>query len=989
MKRFQFKALGVFWVILGCSLILAQSQTTGTLEGSVSDPDGSPLPGVVVTLTNTETQFKREVVTNGQGRFRGLQLPLGRYSVRAILSGFKTTTQDGLRVTVARPVVVGLVMQPATVSETMMVMGSRPVVETTRTELSTQIDERSVQALPNNGRNFLDFLNLTPGVGIVQGPDGDEITINGQKGIQNNIAVDGADFNNPFFGEQRGGQRPPFTFNLDAVEEIVVLAEGAPAEFGRASGGFVNVITKSGTNTVQGSAHIFFKNDGMATDAVKRDGTEEEDLSDDQHQIGFTVGGPIIKDKLFYFVTADSQRRRTTKQTLLERIDERLVDYFESIGSPMENGPIERTDDVLVALAKLDWNINQANLLTLRFSFTDSEQENGTFDVDSWGRSANALEQDESFAITGTLISTLSDSVLNEFRFQWARENRPRPYNGPQVNGRPLPDTAIDFDGGYRFGMPFFIPVDYHDTRLQFNNNTTFILENHTIKAGIEFNQTRAFQTFIGFANGRYIFSSVEGFLNYVDNPNYVECSDGSRSFDGTCPEGANIEGPLMLYLQQAGVGDRTVEEAGTQTIDVIEPAIFIQDKWEPRSNLAIQYGLRYEAELRPGPITPADEVFFAPFIGQTRFGQEFPSDGNIPDDTDMWQPRLGISWDPADDGLSVIRLNAGVFYARLTGLVLAQPRSTNGSVGQSLFRASFTGGAPTYPDLIPQEEVGDPFFPNVFVFDRNFKNPRTTQGSIAYERQVLGDYAILFKFTYAETKNLTRFVNRNDPLLGDGTTGPWSSGLGADGTNGLGTLTVVESSARSEYTGYNLTITKRWTHNYQFQVNYTYSEDKSDDDNERDPFTFRYARVTDLDAEWGYSDRHQPHRVNAWVLWQAPGEININARYSYRSAQPLSLTETGEIADTPQRRINADGSIMARNTGTKDNKFSSLDLRISRLFRLRGFMVEPVLEVFNLLNSENFLSPEVTNLIFNFDGTVQSGSGSPRQYQVGVKAKW
>src|SRR5207253_2268388 len=152
-------------------------------------------------------------------------------------------------------------LNQAAVSEQIVVTATAPLIETARTEGATRIDQKAVEGLPNNGRNFLDYTKLTPGVTVVQGPDGDELSINGQKGISNNVSVDGADFNNPFFGEQRGGQRPPFTFNLDAVQEVVVVADGANAEFGRSSSGFVNVVTKSGTNQTHGSGHLFWKND--------------------------------------------------------------------------------------------------------------------------------------------------------------------------------------------------------------------------------------------------------------------------------------------------------------------------------------------------------------------------------------------------------------------------------------------------------------------------------------------------------------------------------------------------------------------------------------------------------------------------------------------------------------------------------------------------------------------------------------------------------
>jgi hypothetical protein len=187
--------------------------------------------------------------------------------------------------------------------------------------------------------------------------------------------------------------------------------------------------------------------------------------------------------------------------------------------------------------------------------------------------------------------------------------------------------------------------------------------------------------------------------------------------------------------------------------------------------------------------------------------------------------------------------------------------------------------------------------------------------------------------------------------------------------------------------------------------VNRHYSKDKSDDDNERGPFSFRYAEITNLAAEYGYSDRDQRHRLNSWLLWNAPMGIDVNVRYSYRSAQPQSLScvvsvafcgkdafgnsRFMAIAQTPQDRINPDGSVTQRNLGRKDNQFSSLDFRLTKAFPYGKYRVEPAIDVFNLLNSNNFHRPEVTNLIFNFDGTVQSGVGEPRQMQLGGRVIW
>ncbi|MEP6767191.1 MAG: carboxypeptidase regulatory-like domain-containing protein, partial [Acidobacteriota bacterium] len=819
--------LGVFLSLVAAAGFGQSQATTGVIQGVVSDANGGGLPGAAVSLRNTATNFEQALTSDRDGRFRGGQLPLGPYRVTVGLQGFRTLVREGLTLDVGQTINLPMRMELSTVTQEVRVTAEAPLVETSRTEASTRIDERAVQNLPNNGHNFLDYTKLTPGVTTVQGPDGDELSINGQKGIQNNISVDGADFNNPFFGEQRGGQRPAFTFNLDAVKEVVVVAEGANAEFGRSSSGFVNVITKSGTNDTHGSAHLFYKDHNLSARPENPDGSRSPEFDSNQYQAGAALGGPIFRDSLFYFVSGDYQRGRTTKQTDPNRIEPAVLNALSALGSPNENLPVERTNDARVFLAKFDWQLSSTNLATVRYSYTWADQANGTFDVDSWGRTANADELDHSNSGTASLLSTLSGNLANEFRGQWAREDRPRAYLGPNITGqnRPLPDTAFDFARAYRFGEPFFIPVDYHDTRIQLNDNVSYLFGQHSLKAGFEYNRTESSQTFVGFANGRYIFGSTAGFLNYVANSRYVECSNGTSSPNGACPAGTTITGPVLLYLQFAGVGGRTAAEAGTQTIRQTEPAVFIQDTWQPTPSLTISAGLRWEAQIEPDPITPPSDVFYSGFIGRISNGQTFPSDGTIPSDKKMWQPRLGISWDPFADGKTVVRANAGIFYARIPGLVLAGSRSTNGSIGQTIFRASFFGNfggplPPAYPNVVPPSQLNAvPDHPDVTVTSKDFQNPRTTSVGVGFDREIVPGIAAILKYNQSKTVHLTRFVDRNASELGS----PFASGLGAGGTNGIGQLTTVESTASSRYWGWTVGFNKRFENRYGFQIYYTY----------------------------------------------------------------------------------------------------------------------------------------------------------------------
>jgi hypothetical protein len=978
--------LGLFAFVLAFPLALtAQSQaTTGIVRGVVNDPSGAPVAGATVQLVETQTGFQRQTTTNERGIFVASLLPLGTYDVTARGVGYSETRRTGVRVGVGETVSLTLALT-AVQLQAVVVEATQPVVEATKVENSTRLPDAAIARLPNNGRNYLSLTLLTPNVGIVQGPDGDELSIAGQKGIHNNVMVDGADFNNPFFGEQRGGQRPPFTFNLDAVQEIVVTSTGANPEFGRSSGGFVNVVTKSGTNQLHGSVHYYGKDGALSGQAHHGAETLSPDFT--QHQFGFTLGGPIKRDRAFFFVAYDQQIYDETKQTNPNRIDPVLRAWMDTAYSGAlrgDYGSIARTNDARVLTAKFDFQLSPRHNASLKYNYTWSEQANGTFDVDSWGRSANGLEQDHSNAVNGSLVSYLSPRIANELRFQYSREDRPRPYDGPRsaalgpnrvdAGDRPFPDVAIGPD--FRFGMPFFLPITYYDTRVQLLDNISFTRGNHFFKFGGEYNKVHSKQTFIGFANSRYIFASVPSFLAFMNS------GDASG---------------VLLYLQQAGVG-RSVQAAGTQDIPQTEYALYLQDTWRPNPKWTFNYGVRWEAQIEADPITPPSQVFFSPFIGQTRTAlntdsvlvtSTFPSDGTIPSDKKMFQPRFGFAYDPAGDGHRVVRGSVGVYYARIPGLNLASTRSTNGSVGMSYFRASFFGPVPAFNAQLPDNVAPSAVFrPDVFVFSKDFQNPRTLSASVGYEWQVGADLGASITYTHAATDHLTRFVNRNDPVFG----APWGSQLtGASDPNGIGTLTTVESTAKSRYNGVTIGLKRVLDPNFQFQVNYTLSFDKADDDNERDPFTFRYVRADNLAPEYNWSDRDQRHRFNAWALTRIGGVFYLTNRISAYSAQPTSEKcgannqGSGQRAVAPSDRICPNGTILPRNTLRKDNAYFSWDVGVTWPFSVGKGQLELVAQMFNVLGSENFRDPAATSLLFNFDGTLRSGLGDPQQTQLGV----
>ena len=996
------------WVLAGYpTLVNAQSQaTTGVIRGRVVNSVDSIVVGADVSLLHRQTGLLTTVQTTASGTFVRPLLPLGTYDIVARSDDqFSTARATGLTLRVGEELTVTLRFEAVELQEVTVIAEHEALLNTEDVTSSTRISEAVVEALPTNGRNYLDLALLTPGVAISQGPDGDELNISGQRGIFNNFIVDGADFNNPFFGEQRGGQRAAFTFSQDAIEEVVVVNQGATAEFGRSASGFVNVITKSGTNDLSGSAHYFSQWDGVSASYPAYLNATKPKFN--RNQVGFTVGGPIVRDRAFFFVAYDQQAASETKQAsrniqnpanlakLRGFLNAQWPGLFEN-----EFGPIRRTDDARALVIKADWHVDSRTQVSFKYNYNWSEQLNGTFDVESWGLSSNGIETDHGHAFNLSTRSLLTNTLFHELRAQWAREDRIRWYDGPLLpgstppatpqfdvlGGRPFPDIGMDYVDGFRIGLPYFLPIDpSYDTRLQVVNNLSWLAGSHFVKFGTEYNRTQAVQQFIGFANGRYIFDSVDGFINYVQRGSrYVTCSDGSDSDVGTCPEGASITGPVQFYLQAGTVPGVAPDQLGVGEYAVSELAIFLQDTWKPSDHLTVNIGLRWEGTWHPTPTVQPEDTYYGPYLSHP----SFPSDGTIPNDLNNFQPRLGIAWDVSGDARTILRLNAGAYNARIPTLVFVQPLVTNGAIQQNVFRSSFGlphQGPPPIGELI-DTSGSQPFLPDIHIASRDLELPRTWSFSASIDREVNSGIAASLHYQHARTDNLFRFINRNDAVFG----APFGLGTHPDG-GGIGSLTSAESTARSRYHAATIGLRGRDAFDdlLTFDLSYTLSFDRSDDDNERDPFTFRYADASRLANEYGWSDRDQRHKITGYLAFALPAGIAFSNIVRYLSASPVSesCTQRGNRAALPSDRICADGSILQRNTLRRANKFVTWDIKLSRPINLgNGYTIEPVLEIFNLTTADNSLDTAVGSLLFNFDGTIRSGLGDTRRAQLGIR---
>jgi hypothetical protein len=1005
----------------------AQQITTGTIQGSVTDPSNAFVPEAAVEAKNLDTNLTRKLSTDADGRFVFLLLPPGRYTVTVSKQGFANLVQENVNLTVGQIINLSLSLRLAGAEATITV-SETPTVETVRVEQSSTLNEITVGTTPILGRKFEDLLTLTPGVSITQGPDGDEINFVGQRGIFTNISLDGGDYINGFFGEQVGGQRAAVDITVEAIKEFQVTVTGGSAEYGRTASGVVNVITKSGTNEFHGSLFHY-----QRLEALTADDSAGRSLTDfHREQSGGTLGGPVVKDKAFWFVAFEQINGNLQRANLSQQVGSTpcpvstatawtpivtsmaglndpanqsllssngdcqrlsLIAFIDATRGQAEGNPVRRPLHNTAIFGRFDWTLTPRNQMNLSYNFNRGVKLNETFDVDTYGNSANGIEGPSKIHVVNfNLVSTLTPRVLSEAHFTFNREKRPRQTTQSNVPA----DTGVGFFPSFRFGNPFFLQptIDELFWRTQVRENISWVAGRHTIKFGGEWIHSLNDQVFRGFFTGRYLFSSTEGFLRYASpaaaggfGPDTIECSDGTTTSWVTaptaCPMGsASTGGPLLFYLQD-GIPTGLLPDIppGASKIDNEEYAVFIQDKWQIQSNFTLSLGLRWEAQIFPNPVIPPAQTAYGPNLSDPNF----PSDGTLPSQKRMFQPRVGISWDPGKNGKSVFRASWGIFNARQNMLTQVGSITTNGAQQFTVFCNTFTvtiglpcfGSSPTmpvWPNILPPPPfTGIQPFSGVRVFSRDYRNPRIYVTNIAYEFEIARDTSIYADFTHSKGVYLTRFVNAN------------RGGAFAN----LGEVATTSSFGKSLYRGFTVGVRKRFSNHFQLEGNYVFAVDRDDDSNERDPFTDRVCDFSDPGRDYSYSDRDIRHKFNFFAFFELPWKFEANTRMQARSAQPFP----GNLGPIP----NPSGTgCENRNQQRKDNEFFSFDWRLQRPIKIgERFEIIPVFEMFNTFNNDNNVIQDLnsgvatTPGLFNFDGFLRQGAGDPRQVQFAIKFRW
>jgi outer membrane receptor for ferrienterochelin and colicin len=712
-KSIKFLTLVIMLFTLSFG-IFAQSQgSTGQIVGVVTDSTGAVVPNATVTITSKDTNSTKTVSTSDDGLYRFVLLQPGDYKVKASAASFGEQTL-AITVQVGRTIDGNFTLGAKDVAAEVTV--TTDGIQTTTSNSDAVVNEAAISNTPINGRRFQDFATLTPGAQVSQDAGGTrgQISLSGQRGINANINVDGVDFSQPFFGGIRGGERSNQSFSIpqESIREFQVVAAGYSAEFGRSSGGIVNAVTKSGTNNFRGSAFYVLRDKKLARPNSFADALKEQRLSTivvngktgvdatlapTQQQFGGSIGGPIVQDKFFFFASYEQQKFKAPRQIFysnLQSVDIALNPSITPLTAAQQSTfnfyralevPYDSTNDAQALLGKIDWNLSSANRLSVRYNFSNNNALNavstGETAIDPTttnSLSTNGTEKNRNHGVVGQLISTINSNTINELRFQYAYEKRPRLANAQAAN-------LNTFFGTY--GTRNFLPTTQFDKRIQFADSLTVISGNHTMKFGAEASNLFADQTF-GFNQfGAYSFVGVNnalGVLNAVSSAPVLTTP--------TAPYYGRFDTTTARYAQQIG----NLSAAYT----VKELSFFAQDAWRVTPRFTLNYGLRYENQDNP-----KSEANNSTIINLIK-GTSFPILGNkgidpsiIPDGKNQWGPRLGFAWDPQGDGKTVIRGFSGLYYARTPLLGLAAPfnnfRNPAGDLTVTFGSPAFTAVAP------------------------------------------------------------------------------------------------------------------------------------------------------------------------------------------------------------------------------------------------------------------------------------------------------
>jgi len=983
-------------LVLGLAVVLprdlaAQDGST-SLQGIVEDASGARIASAAITVSNSSRGLRLQTSTDAQGTFNFGMLPPGRYDVSASAPGMAAKTSPGVELVVGGVSVVRLRLAPAAAVQTITVRAAPVAVETQSGEISSVVTQPAIEGLPLNGRRFTDLALLSPDV--VQDPrsltsdSNGDLSVGGVRGFQNSFLVDGADDNNSFFAQARGGYRAPYQFSNEVIKEFRVSKNSYSAELGRSGGAVFNVVTKSGSNEWHGGGFYYLRD--RSFDARQPYATDQPD--DRQQQFGGTLGGPIRKDRIFFYAGFDQHLLTVPsvvqfangastivpQPTDYDYTDQQLVlaaaQRLNSMG-----GTYPTTMQGNAGFAKVDFNLSPKQLAFIRVSTSRLTGTNNIFfdpssPITGYAASANGTENVKTESVAASLISAWTDHFASNLRLQFSRDVQDSTANSDQ------PWTKI-YDLMAGFGGSSTLPRYTREHKLHIAETLSYETGRVHWKFGGDFIQAWVYNYYPYLFDGEYYFDDVK-----VNPWTYAPMKYG----EPLSPLRAYAHDVPRYYMQDFG---DAVSHPNSRTY-----AAFMQDTIRVTRKFTLNAGIRYDLQtFEPGPLVS---------------NPLYPASGKVPNDMNNFSPRMGFAYSIGDEHPTIIRGGGGLFYMPIPAMYASQVATDNGIQGGQLFLDLMVPAQaalfPTYPKPLvncppgtlvctPPASVSGLVTTSISAFAPNFQTPYSEQANLAVQHQfghsIVGAVSYAYVHGVHELRSLD--VNLPQPVITEypvyNDTGSVFLGMYDIASFAtwqttpsitcpyppcinpvqrpdprLGAINSFQSESSSIYNGMTISLRRQMNHGMYFQVGYTLA--KAMDDGPDALVVGRSGNVQNSYAtalEWGPSVDDQRHRfVAAWVAEPRfrfdRGFLNALANHwklssvvTAGSGRPLNATIAGDPnGDSNIYNDRLPGYI--RNAFMGPDYFST-DMRITRTIHCGERVVWNLMaESFNLFNRTN-----------------------------------
>jgi hypothetical protein len=903
-------------IFLAAGTMAAQSTTTGAISGVVTDGSGAVVPNAKVEIRNVDTNASVSTQSDEIGRYRAVNLQPGNYEVKvaaANFSSFKAT----LFVEVGRVTDIDAKLKVSGAGETVEVKDEAPVINTEHQDFANNINQVAIQNLPSNGRRWSNYALSTP----TANPDGTFglVSFRGISGLLNNNSIDGGDNNSNFYGEERGRTRLSYSVSQDSVQEFQVNTSNFSSEYGRSAGGAVNTVTKSGTNSYHGTGYWYFRDNAVG--GASNPSTLLNNLpfkpEDRRQQFGATLGGPIVKDKVFFFFNWDQQKRNfpglaipitTTGTNPYAPVTVTAPAAACPVGAANNGGfPANftlgnvifcrygsvaagqaaatagfnyitsllgsnaRKGDQLIFFPKVDVKIAGGNLSTsynwLNWTspFGIQTQPTNTIASDQFGSDLVRAR-----SLNSTYNRAIGSRSALELRFHWSTENLSGDFQDP-IAGQPSVagptgshPPGVFVTNWLNFGTQTYLPriANPQEDQFQYTGNWTYTEGKHTLKIGAELlHQGEEVQS-LSNAYGTFNFTGTFAYADFLS--------------DAYNPATGALTGSSVLQCRTSTGAARPCYSTFTQGIGTLgyhfntnDYAAYIQDSYKLLPRLNINVGLRYEYQGFPAP------QFANPSA---------PLTSTHPRDVNNFGPRVGFAYDALGNSKLVFRGGYGMYYGRIINSTIAAGLVNTGvAAAQPSYTVSNTqlvnGTNVKYPNILTAA-TGLTFTPNIAYFDNNVQNPKIHEIDAIVEYEVMKNTVASFSYLKSMGRGLVNFLDTNLPAsyqgvntfnLPDGTSFTIPTyGTVARRNTAFQQMTKITNSVSSDYDAYVFQVTRRMTNNWQLQTSYTYS--KAFDDGQNSATFTTGNNVLDPanpTGEYGRSNFDVPHKFVFAAIWQ------------------------------------------------------------------------------------------------------------------------